>query len=51
MGTVKIRLINAWYDFWIGLYWDRAKRRLYVFPIPMVGLLFDFNRREARKDK
>jgi hypothetical protein len=26
--------IFAWYDFWIGLFYDK---RLYVFPIPMIG--------------
>ncbi len=36
---MRVRLIFAWYDFWVGLFWDREKRRLYVFPIPMVGVV------------
>jgi hypothetical protein len=39
---MKIKPIFAWYDFWVGLYWDRAKRRLYVLPVPMFGFFIQF---------
>lgn len=42
---MKIRFIFAWYDMWIGAYWDRAKRRLFVLPLPCLGVVLDFGRR------
>ena len=37
-----MKLIFAWYDLWVGAYWDRLNRRLYIFPIPMVGAMIQF---------
>lgn len=36
---MSVRLIFAWYDFWIGVFVDRPKRRLYVFPVPCIGFV------------
>jgi len=37
-----MKFIFAWYDLWIGIYWDKKKRRLYILPIPMVGIYIQF---------
>jgi len=29
-----------WYDMWIGAYWDRSSRCLYVCPLPMICIRF-----------
>lgn len=31
---MKIRTYFRWYDLWIGAYWDRKQRRLYVCLLP-----------------
>ena len=38
---MRIKLIVAWYDAWIGLFYDRKKRLLYWFPIPFFGLCIE----------
>ena len=43
----RIRFIFAWYDLWIGAYWDRAARRLYLM-VPMVGVSIDFGKGDCR---
>lgn len=33
-----------WYDLWVGFYWDREKRDLYINPLPMVVIRLGFDR-------
>lgn len=36
---MKIKPIFAWYDFWIGVFYDTSKRRIYILPLPMIGIV------------
>lgn len=38
----KIDFIFAWYDLWVGAYWDAERRRLYVLPVPCFGVVIQF---------
>lgn len=38
---MRIRLIFAWFDFWIGMFYDKKKKWLYVLPIPMFGVVVE----------
>lgn len=42
---MRVRPIFAWYDLWVGAYWDRTRRRLYLLPVPMLGVVIEFGRR------
>jgi hypothetical protein len=33
---MSIRVFFAWYDMWIGLYYNRLAKVIYICPIPMV---------------
>lgn len=48
---MRVKPIFAWYDFWIGAFYDRAKRRLYIFPLPMFGFYVDLHASPAKQEK
>ena len=39
---MSVKPLFAWYDLWIGLFFDVPKRRLYIFPVPMLGVVIQF---------
>lgn len=39
---MKVRFIFAWYDLWVGAFWDRKTRQLYVLPVPCCGIVVRF---------
>lgn len=44
---ISLHPVFAWYDLWVGAYWDRKSRSLYLM-IPFVGLRIDFTKLECR---
>lgn len=47
---MRIKPLFAWYDLWVGFFYDRKGKRLYVLPLPMLGVVIDFTRR-ARSER
>lgn len=39
---MTIRFKFAWYDVWIGAFWDQKKKVLYVCPLPMCLVIITF---------
>ena len=46
---MRVSLIFAWYYMWVGLYWDRAGRVLYLLPVPCIGLKIGFKKPHSRR--
>ncbi len=38
----RVKLVFAWYDLRVGFFYDPKEQRLYFFPIPMLGIYFQF---------
>jgi len=38
----SIKPLFAWYDLWVGIFWDSRKRKLYILPLPCVGVVIEF---------
>lgn len=45
--VTTVRIMFAWYDMWVGVYWDRTKRKIYICPLPMVCVVVKL--RELRR--
>lgn len=43
---ISVRFIFAWYDLWIGAFWDKRKRKLYILPVPCCGLVISFKEQQ-----
>lgn len=41
---MRCKLLFAWYDLWIGAFWDRKARKLYLLPVPCFGVVLDFSK-------
>lgn len=41
---MSLRPIFGWRGALVGVFWDRKARKLYVLPLPCIGLVFEFKR-------
>jgi hypothetical protein len=48
---LSFKFMFAWYDFWVGLFYDRQKSRLYVFPLPMLGVWLQIDKMIKEESK
>ena len=39
---MRVYPVADWCDFWVGVFWDRGKRRLYILPVPCLGIMIQF---------
>jgi hypothetical protein len=39
---MRITIVKAWYDAWVGAYWDDENERLYILPVPFFGICLHF---------
>lgn len=46
---MRVKAFWAWYDFWVGVYYDRDKRHIYICPLPMVVFQLILETREERR--
>lgn len=40
---MRARPIFAWYDLWVGIFIDIKGRKVYIFPIPMIGIIISWS--------
>lgn len=38
--SIRFRMKLCWWDFWVGIFWDRKSHALYICPVPMLVLKF-----------
>ena len=48
---LECNFIFAWYDLWIGAFYDKSKQKFYIFLIPMIGIVIDLETPIARRKR
>ena len=39
---MKIKPLFKWFDMWVGFFWDSKGRKLYILPLPCIGIVIEF---------
>lgn len=45
---MSVRPLFAWYDLWVGFCWDQKSRKLYILPVPTVGVVIEFGPKKEK---
>lgn len=48
---MKFRLFFAWYDLWVGAFWDRKSRTLYLALIPTIVLSIEMGEEHGTRSE
>jgi len=43
---MKIKPLCKWYDIWIGIFIDTNKKRIYILPLPCIGIVIEYGKDE-----
>ncbi len=46
---MRLTFFFRWYDLWVGAYWDRTLKALYVCPLPTLGIKIQFGLSEFER--
>ncbi len=46
MKRIRIKIFWAWYDSWIGAYWNKDKRVLYICPLMWIVIAISIRPKE-----
>lgn len=38
----RVKFLFARYDMWVGAFWDRKHNKLYILPVPCLGIVIQF---------
>jgi hypothetical protein len=47
---MRTKIQFLWYDGWVGFFWDRRKRRLYIGILPTIILSIQFKKKKVEKE-
>ena len=50
LGRFVIVVVLAWYDLWIGIFFDRNNRRIYILPFPCIGFYVQLSNNSAHNE-
>jgi len=51
IGRVIVYPTIKWFDFWVGVYYDKKKNIVYIFPVPTLGVVRNIVRRVKRREQ